>query len=718
MESKPDCKRHSSSELVVRWLKPDVAESAGRLLVEGLEIACVEAGAAQAWAMSRRSHDRYELQASLGCDSPSKVEFLFQVSGGDESFQKLRRPKLTGICPFPDTIEAVLYHRRGHLICVASDTLLSSQRLDLLFLVLERLQLEVEVSQLRKATVQSKPVIENPSAANAIIPEAAFDSEEPELSDSGIVDEESEPIQSWYRVAANTLASGQLASVLPSLTKRLLAATGLPFAAILIYEDRRLRLWGAESLRELLGPVFSVRKLGSLGRRVVEGGEIFVSAQEGDKLEKNQVFGQQLGLKTLVGYPLRTKEHHIGAVFVGDLQQRDISSETMESIALASEQTSLFVDQALSRHAVDVERVVSKAVLESMADGVYTMDFEKRITSFNPAAEQITGWKAEQAIGRTCEEVFRAQYLCPGADADLKKQPRSCREHCPLVALLGDQKLMDSGLTVEGSILTADGETRYVSSTYSVVSQKEDLLGAVVLFRDITEKRAFEQMKSDYAAALSHDLKTPLTAMKGYAVTLLRHGTKLDAETRQDALEVINSEIDRVTRMFDNLLHQARIEAGQHARFIEGIALHAAVKRVVNVHQLSSRRHRLTFEVQESATIRADRDQLDQILNNLVSNAVKYSPQGCEIHVSAQEEGRMIRVSVRDTGAGIAADQLPFVFERFRRVQDRMSRNVSGSGLGLYITRMLVEGMEGEVGAESTPGQGSNFWFQLPVDRK
>jgi signal transduction histidine kinase len=704
----------------VRWLKPNQAESAGRLLVEGLEAACFETGASQAWAMSKLSHDRYELRASLGCEAPAKLEFLFQVSGGDESFQKLRRPKLTGICPFSDTVEAVLYHRRGHIVCISSDSLVSSQRLDLLFLVLERLQMEREISELRQAATQPKSVAPSPDFAFQVAPIREFSEidDDPDFIDLNSDEEPSEPIQAWYRVAANTLASGQLASVLPSLAKRLLAATGLPFAAILIYEDRRLRLWGGESLREILGPVFSVRKLGSLGRRVVEGGEIFVSAQEGDKLEKNQVFGQQLGFQTLVGYPLRTKEHQIGALFVGDLQLRDISSETMESIALAAEQTALFVDQALTRHAVDVERVVSKAVLESMADGVYTMDFEKRITSFNPAAEQITGWKAEQAIGRTCEEVFRAQYLCPGADADLKKQPRSCREHCPLVALLGDQKLMDSGLTVEGSILTSEGETRYVSSTYSVVSQKEDLLGAVVLFRDITEKRAFEQMKSDYAAALSHDLKTPLTAMKGYAVTLLRHGTKLDAETRQDALEVINSEIDRVTRMFDNLLHQARIEAGQHARFIEGIALHAAVKRVVSVHQLSSRRHRLSFEVHESASIRADRDQLDQILNNLVSNAVKYSPQGCDIHVTAQEEGRMIRVSVKDTGAGIAADQLPFVFERFRRVQDRMSRNVSGSGLGLYITRMLVEGMEGEVGAESTPGEGSNFWFLLPIDRK
>ncbi|CAN0006737.1 unnamed protein product, partial [Phaeothamnion confervicola] len=377
--------------------------------------------------------------------------------------------------------------------------------------------------------------------------------------------------------------------------------------------------------------------------------------------------------------PLIVDGQKLGGIFLGDSAEREWTPSEVEQVRMLVYQTGLFLDQALTVHTADVERVVAKAVLESMADGVFTLDFEKRITSFNPAAEAITGWQAEKAIGRTCEEVLRSQYLCPGGTPDAKKQPRSCREACPLVTMLGDQKLMDSGLTVEGSILTREGESRYVSSTYSVVADKGDLLGAVVLFRDITEKRAIEQMKSDYAAAISHDLKTPLTAMKGYAITLLRHGTKLDAETRQDALEVINSEIDRVTRMFDNLLHQARLEAGQQGRFIEPVPLQAAVKRVVNVHSLSSRRHRFSFTVPENLVIRADRDQLDQILNNLVSNAVKYSPQGCDIHISAEEQGRVAHIEVRDTGPGIPEDQLPFVFERFRRVQDRMSRRVSGS---------------------------------------
>lgn len=709
----------------MRWLKPHLPSSTARVLLEGLEAACLEVGAAQAWALTQVAKDRYELIASLGPAAPTKFEFLFHIESDHEIVQKLRNPKLSGINPFPQVHEAVLCHRGKSILCFSAVRIVPAKLLDLLFLACERIQLEQEVHQLKSQPSESaKSKLAKTPAALPAKPIAT-----PDLLPDLEPMTEDPPIRSWFRVAAGTLASGHLASVLPTLVQRLRQSTGLSFAAILIYEDRRVRLWGGEALRKILGPVFSTRKLGSLGRRVLEGGEIFSSNLEGQRLEKNQIFGQQLQLRTLVAHPLTCGGHRIGAIFLGDTREKILGSELYEQIANQAQQTSQFVDQALTRHAIDVERVVSKAVLESMADGVFTLDFEKRITSFNPAAEQITGWKAEQAIGRTCQEIFRPQYHCPvtSLSSTSNEVPtvagpgeagnKSCRENCPLVALLADQKLMDSGLTVEGSILTAEGETRYVSSTYSVVSQKEDLLGAVVLFRDITEKRAFEQMKSDYAAALSHDLKTPLTAMKGYAVTLLRHGTKLDAETRQDALEVINSEIDRVTRMFDNLLHQARIEAGQHARYIEGLPLSIAVKRVVNVHQMSSRRHQITFQVADGLIIRADRDQLDQILNNLVSNAVKYSPSGCSIHVSAAETGRMIEVRVTDTGNGIAADQLPFVFERFRRVQDRMNRNVSGSGLGLYITRMLVEGMEGEVGAESTPGQGSTFWFRLPAQR-
>ena len=704
----------------MRWLRAGLPELAGRALVEGLETACLEAGAAHGWVLHCESTDTYELLASLGPEAPARLSFLGRLEG---SCSMLEGARLSALSPFPSLTTATAYHYGNSALLLGSIRSLPLRFVERIHLAVERIELEREVEGLRNL-LNASVAYESGSPHNG---EPAW---APELDANGEAvaspEEEGEgrhtsalALHPWFRVTAGTLVAGRLASALPDLCKRVSRLLGLPFTAVLVYEDRRVRLWGGEPLKDMLGPVFSVRKLGSLGRRVLEGGEQYVSSVDPARLQKNQAFSK-LGLRSLIALPLLSTDQKggiLGGILLGGYEPRVFTPQEMEQVQLLVFQTALFLEQALTVHTADVERVVARAVLESMADGVYTVDFEKRITSFNPAAEAITGWPAAQAIGRTCEEVLRSQYQTPGGASDSKKAPHSCREHCPLVIMLGDQKLMDSGLTVEGSILTRDGEARYVSSTYSVVADKGDLLGAVVLFRDITEKRAIEQMKSDYAAALSHDLKTPLTAMKGYAVTLLRHGTKLDAETRQDALEVINSEIDRVTRMFDNLLHQARIEAGQQGRFIEPVPLLGAVKRVVSVHQLSSRRHRFSFAVPDKLVIRADRDQLDQILNNLVSNAVKYSPQGSDIHVTAKQQNRYAFIEVKDTGPGIPEDQLPFVFERFRRVQDRMSRKVSGSGLGLYITRMLVEGMEGEVGATSELGQGSSFWFTLPLHR-
>jgi len=347
-----------------------------------------------------------------------------------------------------------------------------------------------------------------------------------------------------------------------------------------------------------------------------------------------------------------------------------------------------------------------------MADGVFTMDWEKRITSFNPAAEQITGWKAEDAIGRTCSEVMRARYFCPGVD-----EPGGCAENCPLVSLIADQGLMERGLTVEGFSVHKSGEPRYLSSTYSVVADKGDLLGAVVLFRDITAKKRLEEMKSDYAAALSHDLKTPLTAMKGYAVTLLRHGDRLDDESRKEALEVINFEIDRVSRMFDNLLHQARLEAGVKNVHIASVSPDDVIRQVVSLYAFSGRSHKIVAQVDPPDIVfRTDRDQLDQILNNLVSNALKYTPEGSRVDVRCRwgEDGNSVFFEVEDNGPGIAASDLPFVFKRFHRLGGVRSRRVRGTGLGLHITRMLVESLGGEAGVDSVLGEGSRFWFRLP----
>ena len=223
--------------------------------------------------------------------------------------------------------------------------------------------------------------------------------------------------------------------------------------------------------------------------------------------------------------------------------------------------------------------------------------------------------------------------------------------------------------------------------------------------------------QSEYAAALSHDLKTPLTAMKGYAVTLLKHGDRLDDGARKEALEVINFEIDRVSRMFDNLLHQARLEAGVNNVHYVNVSPFEVVRQVVSLYAFSGRSHQIVPDVMPADILfKTDRDQLDQILNNLVSNALKYTPEGSVVRVRCRwtETGQGVRFEVEDNGPGISAEDLPFVFQRFHRLGGVYSRRVRGTGLGLHITRMLVESLGGEVGVDSVLGEGSRFWFTLP----
>jgi len=519
-----------------------------------------------------------------------------------------------------------------------------------------------------------------------------------------------EALSKWYRQASEMLTSTQLRTRLPRLAKQAQQLLEVDLSAILVKEAERVRVWGGGgNWKDKLSGTYEVDELGAVGRKVLLGGEVHRYQRSRKRQDR---FLDTLGLSSALAIPLEIEGRVLGAVLFGNKDLHRFSADEIDLARLTAYQSALFLENTLLVTGSDVERVVARAVLESMADGVFTLDWEKKITSFNPAAEQITGWSAEEAVGKTCAQVMKARYLCPGVD-----EPGGCAENCPLLTLLSDQGLMEKGLTVEGYAETKDGDPRYLSSTYSVVADRGDLLGAVVLFRDVTEKKRLEEMKSDYAAALSHDLKTPLTAMKGYAVTLLKHGDRLDDQARKEALEVINFEIDRVSRMFDNLLHQARLEAGVKNVHYTAVVPNEVLRQVVSLYAFSGRAHRIDYEVEpEDLIFKTDRDQLDQILNNLVSNALKYTPDGSTITIRCFwiKEEEWVRFEVEDDGPGIAESDLPYVFQRFHRLGGSQARRVRGTGLGLHITRMLVESLGGEVGVKSEKGSGSLFWFTLP----
>lgn len=245
-------------------------------------------------------------------------------------------------------------------------------------------------------------------------------------------------------------------------------------------------------------------------------------------------------------------------------------------------------------------------------------------------------------------------------------------------------------------------------------------LGVVAILNDVTEMRNIDKMKSSFVAMASHELRTPLTAIKGFVRTLLDGEEYFGQEERHEFHTIIDQECDRLRRLIDDLLNTARIESGEslkpnYTRF----ELQPILEKAVMIQKQATTKHELILDVQNElpTTIIGDEDKLDQILTNLLNNAIKYSPNGGKITVHARTEGDTLLVGIEDQGLGIPKDHLTKVFEKFHRVNNEDNRKIYGTGLGLYLVHHLVCQVHmGQIWAESELGQGSTFWFRIPIE--
>jgi two-component system phosphate regulon sensor histidine kinase PhoR len=240
--------------------------------------------------------------------------------------------------------------------------------------------------------------------------------------------------------------------------------------------------------------------------------------------------------------------------------------------------------------------------------------------------------------------------------------------------------------------------------------------GLLAVFVDVTEIRRLETLRKDFVANVSHELRTPVTAVRS-AVETLRHTLARDAAASARFIDMIDRNAQRLGTLVEDLLDLSRIESQEYRPELQALALRPAVEQVIGLlrAKIDEKRLQVALEVPaEGFTVRADRQALEQILTNLVENAVKYCPMSAAIAVRARLSDGLARVEVVDTGPGIEPRHQPRLFERFYRVDGGRSRDMGGTGLGLSIVKHLVEAMKGDVGVESTPGRGSLFWFTLP----
>lgn len=264
--------------------------------------------------------------------------------------------------------------------------------------------------------------------------------------------------------------------------------------------------------------------------------------------------------------------------------------------------------------------------------------------------------------------------------------------------------------------------------TFPVIGHKIMLLNARKFYRDgqnillviedITDRKDIEEQKDLFIGIASHELKTPITTMKGYTQMLEKRLADHDDGKDIYLIQNMNKQTDRLTHLIDDLLNTSRIQAGKLVLQKKKFDLDAVVTKAVNDFQLAVEKHQITKEGEIKEHVYGDQSRIEQVLANLITNAIKYSPNSEKIIVRIETDKKNVMVSVQDFGFGIAKGDQAKVFERFYRTGDKNELNVAGFGLGLYIAAEIVKGHHGKIWVESAKGKGSTFFFTLPLKRK
>ncbi|MBZ0306838.1 MAG: PAS domain S-box protein [Anaerolineae bacterium] len=408
-------------------------------------------------------------------------------------------------------------------------------------------------------------------------------------------------------------------------------------------------------------------------------------------------------LRQVVALPMVMNQEPLGLILVFRTFTSSANSDDRQILQSFADQAAVAVHNARLYAAVTNEKQRLSIILEHSADGIMILDADRTIQRFNRALSHMTGWKPEQAIGRLDTDVLRWIERKPGPTLD---------------EMLKDGWPRGQILYVEGDIERLDGVKTSIGMTYARINDENGHpMNIVANMRDISNFRKADEMKNIFISVISHELKTPVALIKGYAETLRREDAHWDKNAYQEALTVITEEADRLKELIDNLLAATKLQAEGMKLSLSDVRLDKMVEQAVERFRTQSDVHTLELDFPvKFPCVLADETRLRQVVDNLLSNAIKYSPEGGTIHVRGEATPDQVKISVSDEGVGIRPDKLERVFDRFYRVDDDLTRSTQGTGLGLYLARAVVEAHGGRIWAESEPGQGSTFSFTLPVE--
>lgn len=422
-----------------------------------------------------------------------------------------------------------------------------------------------------------------------------------------------------------------------------------------------------------------------------------------NRMLQELTYTASMGLLNGTALPLTTHGTVIGVIFIFRSYPDLFSTNDKQLLQSFADQAAIAVFNAKLYGQITVEKQRLDALIDSAADGILILNADHSIERVNDAFERIYGKTDDELRGKLHQEVIRWVRKPDGLtleEAEKDGWPPTPNAH----------------LYVEGDLQRADEQMPFipVGVTYApLLTSEGELQNVIVTVRDITHFRNAEEIKATFISIVSHELKTPVALIKGYASTLRRDDARWDKHVIQDSLTVIEEEADRLTKMIEDLLDASRLQAGGLPLKRTDVALPTLAGRLAERFQTQTKKHTLKVDFPaEFPVILADETRIEQVLSNLISNAIKYAPKG-NICIGGQARPEQVILCVSDEGPGIAPHDMPHIFDRFYRAEGAV-RKTKGAGLGLYLARAVVEAHGGRMWVDPKPGSGARICFSLP----
>jgi len=409
-----------------------------------------------------------------------------------------------------------------------------------------------------------------------------------------------------------------------------------------------------------------------------------------------------MGVLSGVGLPLIAQEEVIGLIYIFRNYPGIYSNNDRSLLSSFANQAAIVVRNARLYTETKNEKRRMDALLDSAADGMLILTPDHVIERTNPAFARMFGLEQELITGKKHDEILRWAKTPHGTTLEAAEA-----DGWPLTP--------QAQLYVEGD-LVRPGERHPlpIGITYAPLFSVDGvLLNIIATVRDITRFRQAEELKSTFISIVSHELKTPVALIKGYVSTLRREDAHWDRRIVNESLAVIEDESDRLTELIENLLDASRLQAGAFELKKSEVSLYHLAKRMAERFEVQTSNHLIEITIDEDfPTIIADEERIEQVLSNLISNSIKYASSG-KIHIDGTSRANEVIICVSDEGPGIEPGDMPYIFERFYRAPE-MSRNTKGSGLGLYLSRAIIEAHNGRIWVDSNYQKGARICFSIP----